>query len=140
MGLKRALWRSTGTGRIIDTVKNIIDEGNVVDGIKRTVKEDITEDNLVGKAIYDSGKYEGEIEGYVKASEEYEHKLLQQADLFIQQKSAFEKDREGYEQLLDEYEKEIDLLSEKINKTEAEKELLQELLLKERKLKSLSKQ
>ena len=27
MGLKRGLWRSTGIGRTIDTVKNIVDEG-----------------------------------------------------------------------------------------------------------------
>ena len=140
MGLKRRLWRSTAIGRLIDTTKNVVDEGSLAGGLKRTIKEDITEDSLVGKTIYGSGKFDGEIEGYVKASNEYECKLLQQADLFIQQKNSFEKDREGYENLLDEYEVEINRLSEKNNKTELEKELLQELLLKERKLKTIPNQ
>lgn len=40
MGFGRFLWRLTGVGRNIDTIKNIIDEGNVVKGVKRTIKED----------------------------------------------------------------------------------------------------
>ena len=35
MGLKRGLWRSTGIGRTIDTVKNIVDEGSISGGVKR---------------------------------------------------------------------------------------------------------
>lgn len=38
MGIGRMLWRSIGPGRTIDTIKNIIEEGSVVEGIKRTVK------------------------------------------------------------------------------------------------------
>lgn len=59
MGLMRGLWRMTGVGHTIDTVKNIVDEGSLLDGLKRTIKEDLTEDNIIGKAIYDSGKYDG---------------------------------------------------------------------------------
>ena len=64
MGLKRGLWRSTGIGRTIDTVKNIVDEGSISGGVKRMIKEDLTEDNPLGKMIYDSGRYDGKKEGY----------------------------------------------------------------------------
>ena len=57
--LKRGLWRSTGIGRTIDTVKNIVDEGSISGGVKRMIKEDLTEDNPLGKMIYDSGRYDG---------------------------------------------------------------------------------
>lgn len=36
MGLGRMLWRSTGIGRTIDTVKNMVEEGSV----NRRRKED----------------------------------------------------------------------------------------------------
>ncbi len=106
MGLKRMLWRSTGIGRTIDTIKNIADEGSLIEGVKRTVKEDYCEDNPITSTIYKSGKYDGRKEGYAEAS--------------------------------DEYEKEIAELSGKVNKTEAENEYLQQLLLKDRKLRKMA--
>ena len=115
MGLKRGLWRSTGIGRTIDTVKNIVDEGSISGGVKRMIKEDLTEDNE-------------------EASAEYEHKLIEQADLFLKQTRVFEEERDEYEKLLDEYDKEIELLENKADKTDRENKYLQELLLKERKL------
>ena len=89
MGILRGLWRSTGIGRTIDTVRNIVEEGDFVDGVKRTIKEDWTEDNPLSSAIYNSGKYDGKIEGYAEASDEYEAKLLDQADKFLQQQKIF---------------------------------------------------
>lgn len=139
MGLKRLMWRSTGIDRTIDTLKNIIDEGSVIDGVKRTVKEDVYEDNPIGKAIYEVGAYDGKKSGYVQASAEYEKKLLKQADLFLEQQRIYEAEREQYEELLDEYEAEIERLESKINKTEAEKEYLQELLLRDRRLRKLAR-
>lgn len=133
MGLKRGLWRSTGIGRTIDTV-NIVDEGSISGGVKRMIKEDLTEDNPLGKMIYDSGRYDGKKEGYEEASAEYEHKLIEQADLFLKQTRVFEEERDEYEKLLDEYDKEIELLENKADKTDRENKYLQELLLKERKL------
>ena len=97
MGLKRGLWRSTGIGRTIDTVKNIVDEGSISGGVKRMIKEDLTEDNPLGKMIYDSGRYDGKKEGYEEASAEYEHKLIEQADLFLKQTRVFEEERDEYE-------------------------------------------
>lgn len=138
MGIMRGLWRSTVIGRTIDTVKNIVDEGSVVEGYKRTFKEDITEDNPIGKAIYDSGKYDGKKEGYEQASDEYEKKLLQQADEFLKQKKVYEDERDAYEELLDEYESAIEELESKVNRTETENALLQELLLRERRLRKLA--
>ena len=94
MGFLRGIWRSSIAGRTIDTVTNCVMEGSVKDGIKRTIKEDFTEDNPIGKAIYQSGKYDGKVEGYEEASGEYEKKLLAQADEFLKQKKDFEKERD----------------------------------------------
>ena len=114
-------------------------EGSVKDGIKRTIKEDFTEDNPIGKAIYQSGKYDGKVEGYEEASGEYEKKLLAQADEFLKQKKDFEKERDEYEALLDAYEQEIDELENKVDRTQAENELLQQLLIRERGLMKLAR-
>lgn len=54
------------------------------------IKEDWTEDNPLGKMIYDSGRYDGKKEGYEEASAEYEHKLIEQADRFLTQTRVFE--------------------------------------------------
>ena len=45
MGPLRGIWRSSIAGRTIDTVTNCVMEGSIKDGIKRTIKEDFTEDN-----------------------------------------------------------------------------------------------
>lgn len=137
MGLKRGLWRSTGVGRTIDTVKNIVDEGSISGGVKRMIKEDLTEDNPLGKIIYDSGRYDGKKEGYEEASAEYEHKLIEQADRFLKQEKVLEEKWDEYKKLLVECEKEIELLENKADKTDRENKYLRELLLKERKLKKL---
>ena len=135
MGLKRfvkhVIWPSTYIG---DTIKNIADEGALLDGIKKTVKETYSEDNPITSAVYKSGKYDGKKEGYSIASDEYEEKLLSLADEFIKQKNIFEKERNAYEALLDEYTVKIDILVENTNRTELENEYLQQLLLRERKL------
>ena len=120
-----------------DIAKNMIEEGSVVDGFKKTVKQEYCEDNPLTSPIYKVGKYDGKVEGYEEASDEYEKKLLEQADLFIQQKKDFLKEREEYESLLDEYDKKISELQIYANKTQTEKDLLQKLLIKERELKNL---
>lgn len=137
MGLGRLFWRATGIGHRIDTVKNIIDEGSIVKGVKKTVKEDFCEDNPVTAHIYNVGKFDGKKDGYAQASEEYEAKLLEQADLFLKQIKDFKKEKEAYEELLKEYEVAIAEIEEKANRTEQENQLLQSLLLKERQLKKL---
>lgn len=83
MGLGRFLWRATGIGHRIETVKNILDEGSIVKGVKKTVKEDFCEDNPVTAHIYDVGKFDGKKDGYAQASEEYKAKLLEQADYAV---------------------------------------------------------
>ena len=138
MGLKRLLWRSNFLGQTIDTIRNIIDEEDVVEGTKRTIKENICEDNPIGKAIYNIGTYDGKKAGYSQASAEYEQKLLKQADLFLQQQKIYQSERDTYEDLLNQYEAEIEQLEAKVNKTEAEKEYLRELLLRDRKLRKLA--
>lgn len=78
--------------------------------------------------------HEGEQAGYARASDVYEKKLLEQADQFLAQSQSFERERDAYEVLLDEYEAEIQKLTNKVNRTEAENEYLQNLLLRERQL------
>ena len=85
MGLGRMIWRSTGIGAIIDTTKNIINEGSLTKGIKRTLKEDFCEDYPVTKMVYELGECDGKVKGYEKALDEYESKLLKQADEFLKQ-------------------------------------------------------
>lgn len=138
MGIGRFLWRATGVGHRVDTVKNIINERSIVNGVKRTIKEDICEDNPITSTIYNTGKYDGKIDGYNEAAQEYESKLLEQADLFLKQKSKFENERDAYEQLLNDYEIAIDELERNLNRTKAENLMLQKLLLKERQLKNLA--
>lgn len=55
MGLKCFIWRSIPAGRIIDTVKNIADEGGIADELKCTYKEDVYEDASLTTTLYNSG-------------------------------------------------------------------------------------
>ncbi len=137
MKLGRFLWRSTSIGHSIDTIKNIVEEGSLVGGIKKTIKEDFCEYDPITSHVYNLGKFDGKKDGYVQASEEYEAKLLDQADLFLEQVKDFQKEKDAYEALLKEYEVVITKLEEKANRTEQENQLLQSLLLKERQLKNL---
>ena len=138
MGLLRGLARLNPNYHFWDTVRNIKDEGDIVDGIKRTVKEDLTEDNPLGKSNYATGKNDGAKEGYATASAEYEEKLLQQANEFLSQKRDFERERNHYETMWEEYEKEINSLTEKCNTSLQDCEFLQQLLLMERRLRKLA--
>ena len=119
----------------VDMVKNMVDEGSVVEGYKKSIKQEFTEDNPLTSPIYKMGKFDGKKEGYTEASDEYEIKLLQQADEFLKQKKIFEEERDAYEKLLDEYESAIDELESKASRTEEENAYLQELLSRERRLK-----
>ncbi len=138
MGIVRFLRRTNSINRIIDTTKNIIEEGSIKDGLRRTVREDI-EDTPIVSNIYNMGKYEGKKQGYVDASKEYEEKLLSQAEHFINQKELLVNEVSNYEKLLDEYEVEIERLEGKLNKTESENQYLSKLLSNERKLKQIDK-
>ena len=102
-------------------------------------KQEITEDNPLTSPVYKYGKYDGKKEGYAEASDEYEKKLLEQADEFLKQKKDYEKERDEYETLLDAYEQEIEKLENKVNRTQAENELLQQLLIRERGLMKLAR-
>lgn len=137
MGLRRLLWRSMSIGRTVDTIKNIADEGSIIDGIKKTVDEDLHEDNPITSRIYESGRYEGKKEGYVEASNEYEQKLLNQADEFLKQKIVFKSQQKDYEELLDTYDLEINNLEAKLSRSEAENQYLQELLIRDKKLRRM---
>ena len=136
MGIGRFLRRTNSIVRIIDTTKNIIEEGSIKNGLKRTVREDL-EDTPIVSNIYNMGKYEGKKQGYVDASKEYEEKLLSQAEHFINQKELLINEVSNYEKLLDEYEVEIERLEGKLNKTESENQYLSKLLNNERKLKQI---
>ena len=138
MGLERFIKHLVVPGSYIsDMINNIKEEYDFIDGVKRTIKEDLTEDNPFTSAIYKSGKYDGKKQGYAEASDEYEKKLLEQAYEFLKQTKIHEKERDAYEALLDAYDAEIDMLKEKGNKTETDKEYLQQLLLRDRNLRKM---
>lgn len=69
---------------------------------------------VIHGAGYRDGYTEGEKAGYEVASNEYEKKLLQQADDFLNQQRDFVKEKSAYEELLDAYEKEIDYLQKRL--------------------------
>lgn len=138
MGILRGIWRSIAIGRTVDLARNIAEEGSIKEGYKRTIKEDITEDNPLGKAIFHAGKFEGKEEGYAEASDAYEQKLLDMADQFLAQTKNVEKEREEYNQLMDEYEAEIERLEAKASLTETENDYLRNLLSRERNLRKLA--
>ncbi len=138
MGFDRFLMKNFIPGyKTINTLKHIAEEG-LIDGIKSDIKENWCEDNPITSMIYNEGTSDGKKEGYVLASKEYEEKLLKQADEFLRQTTIYETERQAYETLLDEYEAEIDQLTNKIQLTETENELLKQLLIRERKLKKMS--
>lgn len=137
MGIKRFMWRSTSIGRIIDTVTNIVDEGSITEGLKRTYKEDICEDNPLTAQIYNMGRCDGKHDGYTEASQQYETKLLKQADEFLKQTKIFEDQRDAYNQLLNEYDVEIENLRNKVYSTEKENEYLSQLLKRKEQLSNL---
>lgn len=80
----------------------------------------------------------GRKQGYEQASNEYEKKLINQADEFLMQKKIMEAERDEYENLLKEYEDEIHKLISKQKLTEDENEYLKQLLLRERELMKLN--
>lgn len=137
MGILRQIIKMNPIGRTAATLYNMVDEGSVVKGIKRTFKEDITEDNPITSTIYKYGKSDGKQDGYVQASHEYEQKLLEQADLFLSQKIDFEKERNAYEELLTAYEQKIEELEKNNSRSEIENKILKKLLEKQAKLKSM---
>lgn len=138
MGLGRFIIKTLNPTYTIFSVTKKIVENGLVDGVKEEMKEFICEDHPVTSYVYKEGIYDGKKEGYANASDEYEKKLLKQADEFLKQSRIFESQKDGYEQLLDELENEIDELSEKINRTREENEYLQQLIMKDRKLRKMA--
>ncbi len=137
MGLKRWLYRKVLGGWTSDAIQNVFEERNLKQGILRTVKEDIAEDNPVTSAIYKMGKYDGTIDGYNDASKEYEIKLLKQADEFLNKEKDYLIERDNYESLLDECAAEIERLTNLAEKSEEDKAILGNLITKEAALRNL---
>lgn len=93
MGLGRFLKHVLVPGTyIVDLVKNMVDEGSVVEGCKKSINQEIAEDNPFTSPVYKYGKYDGKKEGYAEASTEYEKSLLNQADEFLKQEKDYEKE------------------------------------------------
>lgn len=144
MGIIRGIIKSTPIGRLITTAYNIVDERSLVDGIKRTIKEDWTEDNIITAPVYRWGKNEGyregERDGYIRCSREYEEKLRRQADLFLHASNKWKKEKAAYDALLDDYERTIAELEARISATNSDeyKQRLSNVKNYQRKLVGLS--
>lgn len=133
----RLLWRSSPITAGFDLVKAMVQEKSVVKGYKKVLKETYTEDFPLTAAFYKAGKKSGYKEGYECASNEYQQKLLQQADEFLAQKKILKENEEKYNALLDECEKEIERLKSENSKTKQECEYLKLLLKKQKELKKM---
>ncbi|MBI5996115.1 hypothetical protein [Clostridium perfringens] len=137
MGFKRFLKKSLIPGyELKSIVENVVTFG-VVDGLKEEFKETYLEDMPGISHVYNAGKYDGKKEGYEKASNEYEKKLIKQADEFLKQEKVFEIDRARYEQLIDDYEIYIEEMMKKSNMSNEEKDYMNQIMVIERKLKQL---
>ena len=137
MGLLRLLKRTSPNVLFHDLVKTTIEEKSLLKAYKRIIVETCCEDNPITSAIYKAGKRSGFKEGYECASNEYQQKLLQQADEFLAQKKILKENEEKYNALLDECEKEIERLKNENSKTKQECEYLKLLLKKQKKLKKM---
>ena len=60
----------------IDLVKNMLDTNSVVEGYKKSIKQEFTEDNPLTSSVYKYGKYYGKKEGYAEASAEYDCRIM----------------------------------------------------------------
>ncbi len=137
MGFKRFLKKSLIPGyELKSIVENVVTFG-VVDGLKEEFKETYLEDMPGISHVYNAGKYDGKKEGYEKASNEYEKKLIKQANEFLKQEKVFEIDRARYEQLIDDYEIYIEEMMKKSNMSNEEKDYMNQIMVIERKLKQL---
>ncbi|MDK0783973.1 hypothetical protein P3F01_06160 [Clostridium perfringens] len=137
MGFRRFLKKSLIPGyELKSIVENVVTFG-VVDGLKEEFKETYLEDMPGISHVYNAGKYDGKKEGYEKASNEYEKKLIKQADEFLKQEKVFEIDRARYEQLIDDYEIYIEEMMKKSNMSNEEKDYMNQIMVIERKLKQL---
>lgn len=87
--------------------------------------------------VFEKGRTLGKKEGYVKASFEYEKKLIKQAEEFLKQTKIFESDKARYEQLIDEYEIYIEDMMKKSNMSNEEKDYMNQIMVIERKLKKM---
>lgn len=137
MGIMRLLWRSSPITAGYALAKAMVQEKSVVKGYKKVLKETYTEDFPLTAAFYKAGKKSGYKEGYESASNEYQQKLLQQADEFLSQKEILKKDIEKYQKLLDECDKEIERLTSENSRTKQENEYLKLLLEKQEQLKKM---
>lgn len=128
MGLSRFLKKVLIPGYYQYKVVKKVSENGIVNGVKEELKEDFLDDIPIISHIYDAGKNDGYIdgkeEGYVQASNEYEQKLLKQAEKFENEKGNVKKSIDEYKKLLNEYEKYISLQEQHIEQLSQEKLLL----------------
>lgn len=137
MGISRFLKKAFIPGyNLLNTVEKIADYG-VVDGLKEKFKEDWLEDNPITGTLYQAGKNEGHKEGYIEASNEYEAKLLKQANYFLSQKKVYQSEKENFNKLLDEYECYIEELEERVKLFEINRGVLEDFISIKNNLKEL---
>lgn len=104
---KRMIIPFYNTKKTVESIKTY----GLVEGIKEDSKELAKEAPIIN-TIYKMGKtdgvYEGKKQGYIRASKEYEDKLLKQAQKFKNQKVLLKKDINERDLLLKEYEEYIE--------------------------------
>lgn len=108
MGFGRFILRLVVPGYNAYRLAGKVMEKGVVDGVKEDVYERVCEDDPVGSYLYNSGKNKGHTEGmkegYNRASNKYEEKLLKQADTFSKVSLKVRLHCEEYMAMMAEYE------------------------------------
>lgn len=137
MGFKRLLKKSLIPGYALKSLVENVATFGVFDGLKEEFKETYLEDMPGTSHIYNAGKHEGEKDGYVQASYEYEKKLLKQGEEFLKQTKLFEGDKARYEKLIDDYEKYISEMKQKSNVSNQEIDYMNQIMAMKEKLKKL---
>ena len=104
MGITRFIIKTSPIFLAKELIVKGWEEESLSGGVKKLVKETVTE-NIPGvNVIYSMGVSDGEKKGYVRASKEYEKKFREQARMFIEQRGLFESQIEEYQKILDAYE------------------------------------
>lgn len=137
MNISRKIRRLIPAVHAADTVRNMMQENSIKEGLRKTLHEDICEDSFVGAGIYNTGVKDGYRMGYKEASEIYETKLRRQSEAFFEKAEIAKNQINKYRKLLLEYEKYIEILEGESNRTKRENILLQKMIADKNRLENL---
>ncbi len=112
LGIATSALGATGAGLALGTGMMAASTGTVAATAVAAGTAGMVAGNAHEKKM-DEVRAEGRRNGYIAASQEYEEKLLRQAEVFLKQEKKWEIERDKYNELLDQYEAYIKELEDK---------------------------